>query len=234
MRQFGQIVKKGVVVVACLATAVLPASAQQIEASFFGGYTASEGINFSQSRPLLGQTYNSLDITSGGNIGLTAGVYIGPNFEVEFLWNRQFSAFEISNPAPTKRLASMNVDNYHGNVVYNWGPPDAKMRPYFFGGLGATRYIPGDYDSSIPNAGSLTRIQSASKFSSTWGGGVKYYANPHVGVKGQLRWTPTYIKTDSAGLWCDPFYPTCWVVGNPDYSNQFEFSGGVTVRFGGR
>jgi hypothetical protein len=165
---------------------------------------------------------------------LTAGAFLGPNWELEFLWHRQFSTLEISDPAPARKLANQNVDNYHGNLVYNWGEPDAKARPFFFFGLGATHYTPGDYDSGIPSSSALARIQSVSRFSSTWGGGIKVYPARNIGVKGTFRWTPTYIKSDAAGLWCDPFYPTCWVVGDADYSNQLEFSGGVTFRFGGR
>jgi hypothetical protein len=45
-----------------------------------------------------------------------------------------------------------------------------------------------------------------------------------------MRWTPTYIKTDAAGWWCDPFWG-CYLVGNAQYSNQFTFEGGVTFRF---
>jgi hypothetical protein len=208
--------------------------AQAVEASIDFGYTASEGINASQSRIVLGQTYNSLDIVSGGNLGFTFGVFLNEQFEVEFLYSRQFSSLEISNPAPEKRIAAQDVDNYHGNLVYNWGDHETKVRPYAFFGMGATHYAPGALDASVqPLVPSGTQIQGFSKFSTTWGGGVKVYPNPHIGFKAGMRWTPTYIKTDPGGVWCDPFYPTCWVVGNPDYSNQFEFTGGVIFRFGG-
>jgi hypothetical protein len=75
-------------------------------------------------------------------------------------------------------------------------------------------------------------IDGETQFSSTWGAGVKYYPGKAVGIKAQARWTPTYIKSDPGGLWCDPYYPTCWVLADPDYSNQFELSVGVTLRFG--
>ena len=68
------------------------------------------------------------------------------------------------------------------------------------------------------------------RFSWTFGGGVKAYATPNLGFKAMVRWTPTYIKSDPAGYWCDPFYG-CWVLGDADYSQQFEMSGGVTFRF---
>jgi len=36
--------------------------------------------------------------------------------------------------------------------------------------------------------------------------------------------------TDSAGYWCDPYWG-CAVVGNAQFSNQFELSAGLTLRF---
>ena len=218
---------------ALVAFGAIRAQAQdpRVEVSFETGYTASEGIATTSARVINGQVYNDVDIKSGANFGFTAGFFITPNAEVEFLWNRQFSQFDISNPAPSVLLADVSVDNYHGNFVYNWFAGDAKVRPFAFGGLGMTHYAPGDPQPlATPKAGTTT-IDSASKFSWTFGGGVKVYPSQHVGVRLSARWTPTYIKSDSAGLWCDPFYPTCWVLADPDYSNQFAFTGGVTLKF---
>lgn len=219
-----------IVAASALAVGLLPAlvHAQKGEVSVFGGYTTSEGIHASEDRIITGITYNQLDITSGGSWGLTGGYYITPAFELEFLYNNQFSTFQAKGPAGTLKLADANVNNYHGLFTYNWGEEGGKVRPFAFGGLGATHYAPGDL--SIPGF-SGRNIDSSTKFSSTWGGGVKVYAGA-VGVKVMARYTPTYIKTSDAGVWCDPYYFTCWVVGNPDYSNQFDISGGVTIRFG--
>ena len=217
---------------ALVAVGVIRAQAQEprVEVSFETGYTASEGIQTSSARVIGGQVYNDVDIKSGGNFGFTAGFFITPNAEVEFLWNRQFSNFDISNPAPSIELASLSVDNFFGNFVYNWGDHDTKVRPFALFGLGANHYAPGD-PVALPKLTSATTIDSATKFAWTFGGGVKVYPSPHIGIKATARWTPTYIKSDSAGLWCDPFYPTCWVLADPDYSNQFAITGGVTLKF---
>jgi opacity protein-like surface antigen len=202
----------------------------RFEVAFETGYTASEGIQTSSARVIGGSVYNDLDVKSGGNFGFTAGFFITPNAEVEFLWNRQFSQFDASNPAPSLLLADVNVDNYFGNFVYNWFDGSSKIRPFAFGGLGATHYMPGD-PVALPKVTSATSIDSATKFAWTFGGGVKVYPTQHVGIRLSARWTPTYIKSDSAGLWCDPYYPTCWVLADPDYSNQFAMTGGVTLKF---
>jgi opacity protein-like surface antigen len=98
------------------------------------------------------------------------------------------------------------------------------VRPYIFGGVGATQYSPGD----VMGVG----IDGNTKFSSTWGGGVKFFASEHFGINLMARWTPTYIKSDPGGIWCNPYWPGgCWQLSEPDYSNQLQFAGGVTFRF---
>ena len=72
-------------------------------------------------------------------------------------------------------------------------------------------------------------VLSQENFSSTWGGGVKVYPNPRVGFSVMARFTPTYIKSDPSGVWCG--YYGCYVLGDAQYANQFEFSGGLSLRF---
>jgi hypothetical protein len=218
--------------VGLMAVGAAPASAQRAEASVEVGYTASNGITGASTHIVNGQAYTDLDITSGFSWGFTAGAFFNPHMEVEFLFSRQTSTFQASNPAPDQKLSDMAVYNYHGIFEYNWGPPGAKMRPFAFGGLGATHYAPGSLAIAPPvvSPTGRTTIDSATKFSTTWGGGVKFYPGKALGVRIAGRWTPTYIQSNANGYWCDPWYG-CWVTGNAEYSQQFEFSGGVTVRF---
>jgi opacity protein-like surface antigen len=101
------------------------------------------------------------------------------------------------------------------------------VRPYIFGGLGATNFSSVDYKRVNGVTGT---IAGETQFSTTWGAGVKAYPSPNFGIRFGAQWTPTYIKTDSAGWWCDPWWG-CYVVGNAQYSNQFELGGGVMFRF---
>jgi opacity protein-like surface antigen len=230
VRTWGCRAGTGLLAVAAVAALAAPARAQQIEVSVNYGYTLSEGIDAQTTRIIQGRPYNSLDITSSSSFNLTGGGFVGENVELEFLYSRQFSTMSVSEPSPEFKLASMNVDGYQGNIVYNWGEGHSRVRPFMFFGLGATHYSPGDYEPGIPG----TRIDSATKFATNWGAGVKFYPGHAIGIKATARYTPTFVKSDPGGLWCDPFYPTCWVVNDLDYSNQFEMSAGVTFRFGGR
>ena len=121
----------------------------------------------------------------------------------------------------------MNVDNYHGIFTYDFGNADAKARPFILGGIGATHFNGVTFTALNGAQGSIGGV---TKFSGTLGGGFKFLATPKVGFQLLANWTPTYIKSDSEGWWCDPFFG-CYVVGNAQYANQFEMGGGVLFKF---
>ena len=52
----------------------------------------------------------------------------------------------------------------------------------------------------------------------------------NFGIRLGVRSTPTYIKSDSAGGWCDPYWG-CYIVADAQSPNQWEFNGGITLRF---
>jgi opacity protein-like surface antigen len=218
------IIRSGIVLLLLL-TVVSPALAQRVEASFNVGYSASEGISTDQ-RPLIGQLYDTLAVDSGASVNLTFGVFFTDQMQGEFLWARQNSRLQADGPGGKLPLSELAVYNYMFNFVYNAGARDARVRPYFFGGIGATNYSFGENLL----AGSSGNLDGETRFSTNWGGGVKFYFAPSVGAKVGVRWTPTYIKSDAVGVWCDPFYG-CWPLVDNQYSNQFETSGGITVRF---
>jgi opacity protein-like surface antigen len=201
------------------------ASAQRIEVSFNAGYSASEGIT-TDERTLVGQLYDTVAVDSGASVNFTFGVNITPQAQVEFLWARQNSRLQADGPAGKLPFSELALYNYMFNFVYNAGDSDAAVRPYFFGGVGATNYSFGE----ILVPGATGDIGGETRFSTNFGGGVKFYFTPKVGAKVGVRWTPTYIKSDAAGIWCDPFYG-CWPVADTQYSNQFETAGGITFRF---
>jgi opacity protein-like surface antigen len=206
-----------------------PVFAQKVEASFNVGYSASEGID-SDQRLILGQVYDKLAVDSGSSFNFTIGALIGPQFQVDFLWGRQNSRLQADGPSGILPFSELAVYSYMGNFVYNFGEHDARVRPYVSGGFGATQYKFDQLLVATPNAATAGQINSETKFASNWGGGVKLYFTPNVGAKVGLRWTPTYIKSDPAGVWCDPFYG-CWQLVNNQYANQFETSAGITLRF---
>jgi len=220
---------KGIVLMACAAMlAAVPASAQQpkAEVGVFVGWVFSDGVSGDNVRALDGNLYNRIDPKDSFGWGLDVGVFLGPNAEVGFIYANQPTKLTVSGTT-TKEVGDQSTNTYHGYFGYNWGEPDSPLRPYFLFGLGMTSYSDVGFTSA---AGVARTIPGTSRFSTTWGAGVKMYGKGHVGGRVGVRWTPTYIKSDAAGYWCDPYWG-CYVVGDAQYSNQFDINGGITLRF---
>lgn len=204
-----------------------PASAQdaRVELSGTAGWTFSDGVSGDGVLvPGVG-TFNRIDPKDAFSWGLRLGFLVNENSEVGFLFNQQRSALEISG-ASSVEIGDQSVYNYHGYYAYNFGDSDAPARPYVLVGVGATQY--GGVNVNVP--GAPQDIGGNTKFSGSGALGLKIFPGPKFGLRLEARWTPTYIKSDAEGWWCDPYFG-CYVVGDAQYSNQFELSGGITIRF---
>jgi outer membrane protein W len=157
--------------------------------------------------------------------GLSGGFFVTPSSEIGFMWRQQATTMQVSG-SKTTDLGDSKINGYHAFYAYHFGESEAKVRPYVLLGLGATSY--GGFDYKDP-AGAAHQVGGETQFSSTWGAGVKAYASKSVGFQFGIQWTPTYIKSDPAGYWCGWY--GCYVVGDAQYSNQFEFLGGLTFKF---
>ena len=212
-----------------LATVVMasPALAQEkrVEVSVLVGWTFADGVD-GQSVPTPSGIFDRVDPKDSFKWGLGFGVLATENAEVGFLFGQQMTTLQAGGTS-TVDIGDMNISTYHGYFGYNWGDSDAVARPYALIGLGATNY--GGVDFTRANGQSGT-IGSETQFSTTWGAGVKFFPSPSVGARVGLHWTPTYIKSDPGGYWCDPYWG-CYLVGDAQYSNQWDFSGGITFRF---
>jgi hypothetical protein len=204
-----------------------PAMAQdhRVEVGVSAGWTFSDGVTFDGVLAGDGALYNSIDPKDAFSYGLNIGFFVNPSTELGFLFSQQKSQLEVGG-SRTVTIGDMNVDNYHGYVAYHLGDPGARVRPYLLLGAGATHY------GGVPftSLGQSFETSGSSQFSGTFGLGLKIYSQGAFGMKLQARWTPTYIKSDSEGWWCDPYWG-CYVVGDAQYSNQFELTGGIVLRF---
>jgi opacity protein-like surface antigen len=207
------------------ASTALAQDEPKIEITPFVGYTFSEGVKIQPQDIGQGREVDRLGPTSAFSYGFDLDVLFGEHFAFGFLYSEERSQLEARIVGDQKQTyTDMPVRNYHGIFTYNLGDSDAQLRPFFLIGLGATNYSPGDIDGQS--------VSGDTRFSTTWGGGVKFFPRKNVGVRFMGRLTPTYITSEASGLWCSPIWPwSCWVVGNPEYSHQFEMSGGVVLRF---
>ena len=213
------------VAVGALASSTAWAQEPRVEVGGTVGWTSSEGVSGSAvTIPRVG-VFDSIGPKDAFSWGLRVGIMATPNIEVGALFNQQKTQLELGG-STTLEIGDQSVNNYHGYVAYNFGDEDASVRPYFLGGLGATQY-----GTISAKAGNTSReISGNTKFSTTWALGLKLNASRNLGLRLEGRWTPTYIKSDAVGWWCDPYWG-CYTVGDAQYSNQFEVSGGLHFRF---
>jgi len=186
------------------------------------GYTFSEGVRVDPGT-VAGAFFDEVYPKSGLSYGTSFGVFLTEDIEVEFSWSQQDSTLAAEGET-TREFADMKINNYHVNFVYNWGNEESSLRPFLFGGLGATQYRPGDIMGAT--------VEGSTRFSSTWGGGIKFYTGRNFGLQLRGRWTPTYIKSDPAGIWCSSYWPWgCYLLQDSNFSHQLEIAGGVSFRF---
>ena len=183
-----------------------PASAQSWEVSGLAAYTPSASIEH-QAPELSG-----LDISGGFTYGIQAARLLTPRWGAEVLWTRQSSGLRLGTDAGTAQLFTMTVRQLHGDVVYHLGAPDARLRPFVFGGLGATFF-------------SADELKSETKFSFGLGAGVNYFRWNAVGVRAHFRYKPTMMSDKDTADFCDPFGFCQGTL------HQVEFMGGAVVRF---
>ena len=188
----------------------------RVEISGTAGWTFSDGVNVGA----IDESPIQVGPKDAFSWGARLGFNLTPNTEIGFLFASQ--ATDLETTGIINVSIPQTVYNYHGYFAYNFWDTDAAARPYILGGLGATQY--GSLDTPLGEIGGETQ------FSSTWAVGLKMFPSPKFGLRLEARWTPTYIKTDPEGYWCDPYWG-CYTVGDAEYSNQYELSGGIILRF---
>ena len=211
-------IRKAILTAMVVAVSATVASAQdpRVEISGTAGWTFSDGVNVGS----IDESPIQIGPKDAFSWGARLGFNLSPNVELGFLFNSQSTDLEASGII--NRSIPQTVYNYHGYFAYNFGDTDAVARPYVLGGLGATQY--GSLDTDLGEIGGETQ------FSSTWAAGVKIFPGRSFGLRLEGRWTPTYIKSDPEGYWCDPYWG-CYTVAEAEFSNQFELSGGIILRF---
>lgn len=189
------------------------------------GYSLSDGVTGGPYFAPDGAAYDRIEPKDSMMFGVSGGFFVSPGWEIGFMWRQQPTTLEMSG-TKTVELGDSTISGYHGFFAYHFGESGVNVRPYILFGLGATHY--GGFSYKDP--GGVTQDAGGeTQFSSTIGAGVKAFASKNVGVQAGIQWTPTYIKSDPAGYWCGWY--GCYVVGDAQYSSQFEFFGGIVFRF---
>ena len=183
-----------------------PASGQSWEMSGLFGYVPAVSVD--RQAPELTQ----LDIQGGFTWGLQAGHLFTARWGAELLWMQQGSALRLVTEAGAANVFTMTIQQLQGNALYHFGNRNTKLRPFVFGGLGATFF-------------SASELEPETKLSFGLGGGVKYFPSRAIGARASFRYTPTMMNDEESEDFCDPFG---FCQGS---LQQIEFAVGAVVRF---
>ena len=204
------------------------ASAQERRFEFGGavGLTFSDGVHGlavgTSGLPATGiETENALSYS------LFASYFLNENLQLGVQAGRQESELRLKS-APPLEVGSLDIDNYHAVLTTLVGDDDLRFRPYFLFGLGVTRFGHVNFTGvdGVPRF-----FQSRVRFSPTVGTGLKFYLRSRkYGLNLGVRWTPTFLDSENAGFWCNPYFG-CFLVENSQFIHQLEVAGGIQLRF---
>jgi hypothetical protein len=200
--------------------AAVSANAQdRFEVDPFVGYETSASYPVNLSTGSTGDPIDRLRVNDAVAFGTFLDYSLSEHFQAEFMWNRNntsYSAHDLLTNTYINAYHSI-IDQYQFGGLYMFRSSDVKLRPYLAASLGFTHDENG---SNTPNR---------TDFSYSLGGGVKYYATRHIGLRADLRYLPTY-GSSSNELYCNPFYG-CYYANVSHYLNRGSFTGGIIFKF---
>jgi outer membrane protein W len=211
-----KIFKIWIAATALVFVASLSARAQgRFEVTPFVGYETSGSYPITSTNGLV----DSLRLNGSTAYGGFIDYSLTENFQPEFIWDHNNTSYSAHNIATNSYFNAYHsdVDQFQFGMIYMFRSSEVRLRPYFGVGLGFT------HESN--SNGNPDRTA----FGWNIGGGVKYYATRHIGLRGDIRYMPTY-GSSSLATYCDPFFG-CYNANVHNYLNRANMVGGVIFRF---
>ncbi|MBI2212279.1 MAG: porin family protein [Acidobacteria bacterium] len=194
-----------------LITALLsiPALAQQVEVTPFFGYRSGGEFQADAINP-----FGDVEIDDSDAYGVMVNIPLTPWSQIELMADFQNSNFKGGDDifVPDQNLGDVDVAYYHVGFVFQGDHP--RVQPFGVFSLGATNISP-----------DLEGLDSETKFSTSFGGGVKVFFSKNVGLRLEGRGFYTVLDTENDDF-CDNY---CY-----EYTDdmwQGEVRAGLIMRF---
>jgi hypothetical protein len=198
---------------ACLLSLAGTATAQTVEIAPMVGYRFGGDFDIVSI-----EGDGRLEVKESAAFGASISVSIAEDGELEALFARQGTRLARDGFFESSPLFDLAVETYHLGGHYLLGGAESQLRPYFGVGLGVTRLVPEPDD-----------LESETRFSASFAGGLKAYLSGHLGLRAEVRWFYTFLDGDNR-VFCGSL-SGCLVHGSGTQLSQGELRGGVVVRF---
>jgi len=187
------------------------------EVTPFAGYETggSFPVNSSSSVTTPNPIYDQLQLNGSVAYGAFVDYNLTENFQPEFMWTRNSTSYSAHNILTNNYDFAYNsaVNQFQFGALYMLRSSEVRLRPFVVASVGFTHEF---NDNGNPDR---------TAFGWSIGGGVKYELSRHFGLRGDLRYMPTY---GSSSPQCDYYYG-CYNSGN--YLNRFGAIGGIVIKF---
>ena len=157
-------------------------------------------------------TRTTVNISEENIVGFLVNIDRDAHSQYEFLYSHQSS--EVTSNTSTQNF-DVDIDYFHFGGTALW--PNDNVIPFLAGGLGLTHMSP-----------DISGSDSATRFSFSLGGGLKWFPGKRVGVRLEARAYGTLFDSGSA-IFCTNGNCNFSVSGN--LFTQFETNVGVIFRF---
>ncbi len=192
-----------------VALVAIPALAQQVEVTPFIAYRTGGEFEADTINP-----NEDVQIDESEAYGIAVNIPLTPWSQLELMADFQNSNFQGGDNifVPDQNLGDVDVAYYHVGFVFQGADP--KVQPFGVLSLGATNLNP-----------DLPGLDSETKFSTSFGGGVKIFFSRNVGMRFEGRGFYTLLDSDEDFDDCDFCY---------NYTNELwqgEVRAGLIMRF---
>ncbi|MCP4203555.1 MAG: porin family protein [bacterium] len=200
--------KTPLILLICL-LAASAAGAQQVEITPFVGFQFGGWLTDDH-----GFSFDELDIEESESFGLIADFAINRHAQIELLYSLQETELELLGFRRLRRSFDLDIEYFHVGFLWQWLPTE-EIRPFVVGSLGAVNL-------------NLEGGEDETRFSISFGGGVKLLFNDHTGVRFEGRFYNSFIEDDEE-VFCNPDF--CFAYEDTNLLFQFELKAGFILAF---
>ena len=185
------------------------------------------------------QFSNRVDVADHDTYGVGIGYFVNSTIEIEGRWAHTATGFVDGHQSNTSsrhdgdgdgddhRVADLKIDYLLGYATFNFG--HARWVPYVTVGMGAALLDPGMRNDIVctQSGPPCNNPESFARYTAALGGGVKFYANPHIGFRLDGRGYATYLSSNGSCNNSSHNSGHC----TTNWLGNVETSGGLVISF---